>query len=227
MTVSSDDIVVAVAKIFIVDSHRLIRDGLKHNFAASPHLQVVGEAATLAQAMALMESVGADVLLTEMSPPDGDATELAAAVTRSAGRTAVVVMSRHATRESIARAMRAGARGYVLKDGPVEQIVQAVRTAATGGTAWNTGGVHETSREPRADNMLSRREREVLGLIAEGLPSKAIARELAISLRTVECHRQSIKRRLQLVGQAELVKYAVEHAAYGEWSRLSGAYLMP
>jgi DNA-binding CsgD family transcriptional regulator len=75
--------------------------------------------------------------------------------------------------------------------------------------------------------MLSRREREVLGLIAEGLPSKAIARELAISLRTVECHRQSIKRRLQLVGQAELVKYAVEHAAYGEWSRLSGAYLMP
>jgi DNA-binding NarL/FixJ family response regulator len=224
---STDDIVVPPAKVFIVDAHRLIRDGLKHNFAGCEHLQVVGEAATLAQAMALVESVGADVLLTEMSSQDAEGGDLASAVARCGGRTAVVVMGRQATRDSIARAMRAGARGYVLKDGPVEQILQAVRTVAAGGTAWNTGGAHETARELRTDNTLSRREREVLGLIAEGLPSKAIARELAISLRTVECHRQSIKRRLQLVGQAELVKYAVEHAAYGEWSRLGGGYLMP
>jgi DNA-binding NarL/FixJ family response regulator len=115
--------------------------------------------------------------------------------------------------------MQAGARGYVLKDAPGKDIVLAIDTVMAGGIYYSEALARQLARPHVADNQLTTREQEVLRHIADGQPNKQIARVLALSVRTVETHRLNIKRKLGIEGQAELIKFAVQHARFERGAR--------
>jgi DNA-binding NarL/FixJ family response regulator len=114
--------------------------------------------------------------------------------------------------EYVQRSLQAGARGYVLKDAPAAEIVAAIHAVTAGGTFLSPAVSQRLFRNQAPRPLLTPRESEILSALGRGASSKQIARDLDLSVRTVEAHRQSIKRRLGLEGQAELIKYAVEHA---------------
>jgi DNA-binding NarL/FixJ family response regulator len=202
-------------RIFLLDAHSLVRDGLKLHLRTVPQFELVGEAGSARGAIAQLELLRADVLLMDIGPNALDGVELEAFIALL-NPMAVLVLGWQAQPSVVTRAMRAGARGYMLKDAPAERILDAVHTVAAGGICLGSGIAGGLFRTPPSDSDLSRREREVLGLVGQGKPSKVIAQQLCVSLRTVESHRQNIKRKLQLDGHASLIKYAVEHGAYPE-----------
>jgi DNA-binding NarL/FixJ family response regulator len=120
----------------------------------------------------------------------------------------------HDKLEYVAQAMQAGARGYVLKDAPGKDIVLAIETVMSGGIYYSAALARQLARPALHDNQLTVREQQVLRHIANGQSNKQIARELDLSVRTVETHRLNIKRKLGIEGQAELIRFAVRHADY-------------
>jgi DNA-binding NarL/FixJ family response regulator len=131
---------------------------------------------------------------------------------------AVLVLSMHDKLEYVSQAIQAGARGYVLKDSPGKDIVVAIETVMSGGIYYSAALARQLAKPQHQDNQLTLREQEVLRHIANGESNKQIARELDLSVRTVETHRLNIKRKLGIEGQAELIKFAVQHAPLGEGS---------
>jgi DNA-binding NarL/FixJ family response regulator len=124
----------------------------------------------------------------------------------------VLMLSMYDNPEYVQQALQAGARGYVLKDAPAAEIVAAIEAVAAGGTFLSSAVSHRLFATQQPRPLLTPRESEILSALGRGDSSKQIARELDLSVRTVEAHRQSIKRRLGLEGQSALIKYAVEHA---------------
>jgi DNA-binding NarL/FixJ family response regulator len=120
------------------------------------------------------------------------------------------MLSMYDTKEHIDAAIAAGARGYVIKDEPAWQIGMAIRAVAAGRSYYSPTAADRLLGPKTAEQSLSRREQDILSLLAKGMSSKSIAGVLHISVRTVETHRMSIRRKLNLGGQAELIKFAVE-----------------
>jgi DNA-binding NarL/FixJ family response regulator len=125
------------------------------------------------------------------------------------------MLSMHDKLEYVTQAMQAGARGYVLKDAPGKDIVLAIDTVMAGGIYYSTALARQLAQPAQQDNQLTSREQQVLQHIAKGESNKQIARELDLSVRTVETHRLNIKRKLGIEGQAELIRFAVQHAQFG------------
>jgi DNA-binding NarL/FixJ family response regulator len=147
---------------------------------------------------------------------DGSGIEATARLTRDHPGIAVLILSMHDKPEYVAQAMQAGARGYVLKDAPGKDIVQAIDTVMAGGIYYSAALARQLARPGAAnraqDDALTLREREILRHLAHGASNKQIARELDLSVRTVETHRLNIKRKLGIEGQAELISFAARHA---------------
>jgi DNA-binding NarL/FixJ family response regulator len=151
---------------------------------------------------------------------DGSGIDATAQLTARHPGIAVLMLSMHDKREYVNQAMQAGARGYVLKDAPGKDIVLAIDTVMAGGIYYSTALARQlagpsTQSAPAGDNQLTAREQEVLQHIANGEANKQIARALDLSVRTVETHRLNIKRKLGIEGQAELIKFAVQHVHFG------------
>ena len=123
-----------------------------------------------------------------------------------------LMLSMYESVEYAQRAMQAGARGYVLKDEPASAILGALRTVAAGSTYLSAAIAQQLFRAPVPRNQLSTRELDILACLAQGQSSKQIARVLDLSVRTVETHRQNIRRKLDLETQADLIRYAVQHS---------------
>jgi DNA-binding NarL/FixJ family response regulator len=139
--------------------------------------------------------------------------EVTARLLADAPQRAVLILTMHDGIEHAQRALQAGARGYVLKDAPSSEIIAAIRTVHGGGTYLSPAIARALFQAPTTRLMLSDREWQILRFLGQGQSSKHIANQLDLSVRTVESHRQNIRRKLNLAGQAELIKYAVEHAA--------------
>jgi len=199
-------------RIMLVDDHPLVRDGLRARLEAVPHLRVVAEAGSGLAALAMLGAAQVDLVLMDITMRDGSGIEATAQLSRSHPGVAVLILSMHDKLEYVTQAMQAGARGYVLKDAPGKDIVLAIDTVMAGGIYYSAAVARELARPSSPDNQLTSREQEVLRHIANGEPNKRIARELDLSVRTVETHRLNIKRKLGIEGQAELIKFAVEHA---------------
>jgi len=138
--------------------------------------------------------------------------ELAADLLQRQPGLRVLMLSMYDNPEYVQRALQAGAQGYVLKDAPASEIVAAIQAVAGGGTFLSPAVSRRLFRAQTPRPLLSPRESEVLAALGRGESSKQIAAAMNLSVRTVEAHRQNIKRKLNLDGQAELIKYAVEHA---------------
>jgi DNA-binding NarL/FixJ family response regulator len=210
-------------RLFIVDDHPLVRDGLRARLGAMPNLEIVGEAGSGAEALALIDTVRCDLMLVDVGMKDMNGIDLAALVLQRGQQQAhrqhpshpaphIVMLSMYDNPEYVQKAMQVGARGYVLKDAPAAEIVAAIEAVSAGGTFLSPAVSKKLFRNQAPRPLLTPRESEILTALGRGESSKQIARDLGLSVRTVEAHRQSIKRRLGIEGQAELIKYAVEHA---------------
>ncbi|CAH2904639.1 MAG: Two-component transcriptional response regulator, LuxR family [uncultured Paraburkholderia sp.] len=179
------------ARLILVDDHPLVRDGLRARLEAVRNLEVVGEAGNAQEALALAG------MFHERFPG-----------------IRVLMLSMHDNLEYVTQAVRAGASGYVLKDSPATEIIQAISTVLDGKTYFSAGlgaRLIQASAMQSPVERLTPRERDILDALAEGLSSKQIAQRNDLSVRTVETHRLNLKRKLDIEGQAELIKFAVEN----------------
>jgi DNA-binding NarL/FixJ family response regulator len=199
-------------RLLLVDDHPLVRDGLRARLEAVPGFEVVGEAGNAVEARERMAALQPSLVLMDVGMKDVNGIELTALLLEAHPSLQVLMLSMYDNPEYVHRAMQSGARGYVLKDSPATEIIAAIEAVAGGGTFLSPAVTRRLFRNQEARPVLSPRESEILSALARGLSSKQIAREMDVSVRTVETHRQSIKRKLSLDGQAELIKYAVEHA---------------
>jgi DNA-binding NarL/FixJ family response regulator len=199
-------------RILLVDDHPMVREGLAVRLASVPRFEVVGEAGGRAQALEQLERTAPDVVLMDVGLKDGNGIALGTEMLAVRPGIKLLMFSMYDNPEYVQRALTAGARGYVLKDSPATEVVSAIDAVAAGGTFLSAAVAGRLFRGQAPRPVLTPRESEILGLLGQGASSKQIARELDLSVRTVEAHRQSIKRKLELDGQAELIRYAVEHA---------------
>lgn len=203
----------ASIRLFLVDDHPLVRDGLRARLGAMPGLEIVGEAGGADEALALIATLAPDLVLMDVGMKGMNGIDLAALLlARCEPAPHVVMLSMYDNPEYVQKALQAGARGYVLKDAPATEIVAAIEAVSAGGTFLSPAVSKKLFRNQAPRPLLTPRESEILSALGRGASSKQIARDLGLSVRTVEAHRQSIKRRLGIEGQAELIKYAVEHA---------------
>ena len=201
-------------RLFLVDDHPLVRDGLRARLGAMPGLEIVGEAGSAAEALAQVDALRPDLMLVDVGMKDMNGIELAALLLQRSAPPHVVMLSMYDNPEYVQRALQAGAHGYVLKDAPASEIVAAIEAVSAGGTFLSPAVSKKLFRNQSARPLLTPREAEILTALGRGESSKQIARSLGLSVRTVDAHRQSIKRRLGIDGQAELIKYAVEHTRH-------------
>lgn len=200
-----------MTRLLIVDDHPLVREGLKARLGGVPGLEVVGEAGDAVEASAQVAALRPDLVLMDIGMKDVNGIDLTRQLLSERPELLVLVLSMYDNPEYVNRAMQAGARGYVLKDAPAGDIVEAIAAVAAGGTFLSAAVSGRLFRSQTPRPVMSLRESEILACLAKGRSSKQIAQELNLSVRTVESHRQNIKRKLNLDGQAELIKYAVEH----------------
>lgn len=198
-------------RIALVDDHSLVRDGVRALLSARPQFEVVGEAENAAQGLKLCEEVKPDILLVDIGLQDMNGLELTQLVRSRCPAIKILILSMYDNQEYVATSIRAGASGYVLKNAPSREIVAAIEAIATGGTFYSAEVTLKLVSKKAEENELTPREVQVLVGLAKGLDNKTIARDLAISVRTVETHRLSIRRKLKVDKPAGLVKYAMEH----------------
>lgn len=198
-------------RILIVDDHPLVREGVRTLINHQSGLEVVGEAADADSALEAIARLEPALVLTDIGMKQVSGIALAAQIRERWPAIHVIVLSMYDNPDYVHQAMQAGARGYVLKDAPSSDIVDAIRAVAAGDTFLSASLSRQSARSDGPRPILSEREAEILACLACGMSSKQIAAEHDLSVRTVETHRQNIRRKLRIEGQAELIRYAVEH----------------
>ena len=207
------------AKVLLIDDHAVMRQGLKALFADEPDVEVVGEAENGRDGLRLVPELQPDLVLMDISMPGLNGIEATRQIRQSYPDVRVVVLSMHANEEYVFQVLRAGASGYVLKQSDSMEVLAAIRAALSGGTFLSPPisrtVVDDYVRRAEARgqgsdlDLLTAREREVLQLLAEGLPNREIAEQLSISVKTVETHRSNMMNKLDMKSKTELIKYAL------------------
>jgi DNA-binding NarL/FixJ family response regulator len=205
-------------RILLADDHPIVREGLHRLLEAEPDLAIVAETGDGLQVEPLAVSLQPDVLVLDLMLPGLGGLEIVRRVRRRLPETRVVVLSMYGSAAYVADALAGGASAYVLKKSTAAELVAAIRSALAGHKYMDSSlSVEDIERQrSRAGRSvdpyesLTRREREVLHLVGEGLSSAEIAPRLGISPRTVEMHRRHLVRKLQLTGQAALARYALQ-----------------
>ena len=206
-------------RVLLADDHGIVRAGLRLLLERESDIAVAGEAADGREALDWLARNRVDVAVLDVAMPGLNGVDTTAQLVRQYPRTAVVMLSMHRDETYVLRSLRAGARGYVLKESAEGELIAAVRAAAAGKsyfspkvrTVLQAEHVERLRRERRHDRfeLLTAREREVLQRIAEGNSNKEIAGALCLSVLTVETHRKNILDKLGLHGAADLILYAV------------------
>ena len=205
-------------RILMADDHKLFIDGLGMLLQQHGGMEVVGAARDGLTAVKLAVELQPDIILMDISMPELNGIEATRKVLTDCPAIKVVMLSMHADRRYVVESLRAGARGYLLKDSAPEELLQVIERVQSGEIYLSSKissqlirdyiGMTE-SGESSAYTVLSAREREVLQLVAEGRSTKEIAGQLSVSIKTIETHRKQIMDKLDLHSVAELTKYAI------------------
>jgi two-component system, NarL family, response regulator NreC len=203
-------------KILLADDHTIVRQGLKLILSAHTDLQVVGEAANGREATELAAKLKPDIVLMDVAMPEVNGIEATRRMVEANSRIKVLVLSMHKEAVYVREILRAGARGYILKDAIDTELLSAVRSVARGDGYISpavSGALLSDYRKDVNDpvDLLSAREREVLQLIGEGKTNKEIATRLNLSVYTVDSHRGKVMEKLNLHSTGELVRFAIKH----------------
>ena len=198
-------------RVLLADDHEIVRDGLKRILAATADVRVAGEAASGDAALALVKANDYDVALLDMSMPGLSGIDLIKRIRLEKPKLRILVLSMHGEQQYAARALKAGAAGYLTKESAAEMLLGALRKVAAGGVHVSeaaAAGLVSAERAPHQN--LSDREFEVLRLLAGGRTPTEIAEQLHLSVKTVSTHKAHIQEKLGLGGTADLVRYALE-----------------
>jgi DNA-binding NarL/FixJ family response regulator len=201
-------------RILLADDHAVVRQGFRMILAAEQDFEIVGEAANGKEAVELAERLQPDVVVMDVAMPELNGIEATRRLAESAPRTRVLALSMHKDSAYVREILRAGARGYLLKDAFDRDLLMAVRAVAAGDGYLSpsvSDAVLSDYRKHVTDpiDLLSSREREVLQMLAEGRSNKEIATLLKLSVYTVDAHRGRIMEKLNLHSIGELVRFAV------------------
>jgi DNA-binding NarL/FixJ family response regulator len=207
-----------VIRVLVADDHPMVRDGLRALFTGYPDIDLIGEATTGREAIKAAVIDRPDVLIKDLAMPDTDGFIATAEINRAAPDVAVLILTMSDDDATVTRAMRSGARGYLLKGATKEEILRAV-TAVAGGEAIFGPSVARrilarlAAVGPTADPFpqLTPREHDVLRLLAQGLSNSAIAARLGLSLKTVNNNTSSVFTKLNVSGRTEAAAVAREH----------------
>jgi DNA-binding NarL/FixJ family response regulator len=197
-------------RILLADDHEIVRDGLKRILAATGDLQVVDEAANGDQALALVRANDYDIAMLDMSMPGLSGIDLIKRLKAEKPALKLLILSMHGEAQYAARALKAGASGYLTKDSAGDQLVLALRKIAAGGVHISEAAAASLV-SGGAQRALSDREFEVLRLLAGGLGPTEIGERLHLSVKTVSTHKARVLEKLGLSSTADLVRYALEH----------------
>jgi DNA-binding NarL/FixJ family response regulator len=181
-----------VIRVLLIDDHALVRAGLARLIASDPGLEVVGQAGDGSTGATLARDLAPDVALVDLAMPGLDGIETTRRVLGASPRTQVVVLTAFSDRVQVLAALDAGARGYLLKDAEPDELLRGIRAAARGDAPLDPRAAHAVLTRQTVGATLTTREREVLKLVADGLPNKQIARALGITEKTVKAHMTKI-----------------------------------
>ncbi|MDD9716407.1 response regulator transcription factor [Dinoroseobacter sp. PD6] len=199
-------------KVVIVDDHPMVAEGIEAILETYDDLQVIGRLCNGRELVEQVETLAPDVILLDLNMPEINGLSATEMVLEKCPDTRILILSMHDSAEYISTAMSHGARGYILKDVPTDEIRLAIEAVMRGETYMCTGA--SASLEPNtADGRepLTSREQTILLQLASGKSNKEVAATLDISVRTVETHRKNIKRKLGISSTAGLTRYAMEH----------------
>ena len=206
-------------RVLLADDHAILRSGLRVLLEAQSDMQVIGEAADGASAVALAGSLQPDVITLDLSMPGGTGSGTIAKLRAAAKTARIVVLTMHEDPAYVRSALAAGAAGYVAKSAADEALMEAIRSVQRGRVfidvertpsteAWMSSGVEAPVSAPI--ERLSTREREVLTLVARGYTNRAIGEQLSLSVKTVESYRARLMRKLGLNGRADVTRLAMD-----------------
>ena len=199
-------------RVLLADDHEIVRDGLKRILAATTDVRVAGEAASGDEALALIKANDYDVALLDMSMPGLSGIDLIKRLRIEKPGVKLLILSMHGEHQYAARALKAGASGYLTKDSAAEKLLGALRKVAAGGVHVSDATAASLVATVRAPHQkLTDREFEVLRLLAGGHSPTEIAARLHLSVKTVSTHKANVQGKLGLAGTADLVRYALEH----------------
>ena len=207
-------------RVFLVDDHAVVREGLRHLLGAQGDMTVIGEAADGRQAVRGVLQFKPDVVIMDISMAELNGIEATEQIRQTLPSTRIVILSIHADAEHVFRALRAGANGYLLKEAAGQEVVEAVRAVHAGRRflSQHIGElVLERYLEEHPDDSLNplerltSREKEILQLVAEGKSSKEVAEILCLSTKTVETYRGRLMQKLKIRDLPSLVKFAIQH----------------
>jgi len=210
----------AKIRVLLTDDHTLFRQGVRTLLSAEPDLEVVGEAGAAAEAVALARQLRPDVVLMDIGMAGMSSFEATRQIRKERPDTKVVFLSMYDDEDYLAESVEIGASGYILKESPAEQLVTAIREVHRGGNYLSArlltrlvDGFREQGRSPARSprlGTLTKREREVTKLLAEGKSVKEVAANFDLSVKTVEAHKFNLMRKLNIHNKAQLVQYAIQ-----------------
>ena len=207
-------------RVLITDDHAMFRQGVRTLIAAEPDLEVAGEAKDASEAVNMSRQSRPDVVLMDIGMTGMSSFEATRVIRKERPETRVVFLSMYDDDEYLAECVSIGASGYILKESPAEQLLTAIREVHRGGSYlsprlltrlvddFRTQG-REPLRQPRFGT-LTKREREILKMLAEGQSVKEIATAFELSVKTVEAHKFNLMRKLDIHNKAQLVQYAIQ-----------------
>jgi two-component system, NarL family, response regulator NreC len=205
-------------RILIADDHAIVRSGLRALLQADPELEVVGEAQDGDETMRLAQTLHPDIVLLDITMPPDNGIETAKRLEQKHPEVVVLFLTMHEDEGLLHEAMRAGAAGYVIKRADESEIIHAIHAASQGDLYVHPAMIRALLHQPATTDQrsgapanLTKRELDVLRLLARGNTNRQIAGVLGLSVRTVENHRAKLMGKLGLVSRVELVNYAEEH----------------
>lgn len=203
-------------RLVMADDHALLREGIRARLGAYEDIEVLGEASNGKEALTLIREKDPDLILLDLSMPTMSGLEVARELKQAKCRTKVLILSMHENPEYVRQMIASGVRGFVLKDSSSDDLVRAIREVASGHAFFSPRISKElleekavTPEQKLQKRALSKREMEILSLIAGSLRNKEIAEKLGLSVRTVETHRSRIMKKLGVDNVASLTRYAV------------------
>lgn len=203
-------------RILLADDHAVVRQGFRAILAQQPDMQIVGEAGNGRDVMTLAEETAPDVIVMDVAMPELNGIEATRRLSASLPKTRILALSMHKDSVYVREMLKAGAKGYLLKDSVERDLLEAVRVLSRGGeyispaVQYALNAPHRGAAATPLDQLTSR-EREVLQLIAEGRTNKEVASSLKISVFTVDAHRGRIMEKLNMHNVNELVRFAVRN----------------
>lgn len=205
-------------RVLLADDHKLFRDGLRTMLSGQKNIEVVGDAVDGMMALEMAGKLKPDIILMDISMPGLNGIEATRRIGTEYPDIWVIILSMHSERRFVVESLKAGARGYFLKDSAIEELIRAIETVKSGQVFLSSQITDfvvkdymrlSDTKEVSAYSLLSGREREVLQLLAEGKSTREIAEKLFVSVKTVETHRKQIMNKLDIRSIAELTKYAI------------------